>query len=58
MGFFSVNDGSDGYFRIWYASLPTLTYVWVANRETPVKSKESATVEVGGDGRLKIMDVG
>ena len=60
MGFFSVNGGPDGYFGIWYASLPTPTYVWVANRETPVKSKESATVEVevGGDGRLKIMDVG
>ena len=46
MGFFSVNGGSDGYFGIWYASLPTPTYVWVANRETPVKSKESAPVKV------------
>ena len=58
MGFFSANGGPNWYLGIWYASLPTPTYVWVANRETPVKSVESATVELGGDGRLKIMEVG
>ncbi|KAF8379548.1 hypothetical protein HHK36_028988 [Tetracentron sinense] len=56
LGFFSTNGGSNWYLGIWYASIPIRTYVWVANRGTPVKNLTSATVRLTGDGRLRITD--
>ncbi|XP_010275673.1 PREDICTED: G-type lectin S-receptor-like serine/threonine-protein kinase SD2-2 [Nelumbo nucifera] len=56
LGFFSTNGGSDWYIGMWYASIPIRTYVWVANREAPVKNLTSATMRLTEDGRLKITD--
>ncbi|KAM7472221.1 hypothetical protein LguiA_010404 [Lonicera macranthoides] len=58
LGFFHTNDQFKWYLGIWYASIPTPTYVWVANREIPVKNRESATVELTVDGRLAVRDSG
>lgn len=58
LGFFNTNDEFKWYLGIWYASIPTPIYVWVANREIPVKNRESATVELTVDGRLAVRDSG
>ncbi|KAA8516071.1 hypothetical protein F0562_019250 [Nyssa sinensis] len=58
LGFFSTNDESRWYLGIWYASIPTPIYVWVANRITPVKNLASAKLEVTADGRLTVKDSG
>lgn len=55
MGFFSTDLGS--YLGIRYASILTPTYVWVANRESPVKNLTSARAEIGSDdGRFRVVD--
>ncbi|KAF5953098.1 hypothetical protein HYC85_011042 [Camellia sinensis] len=41
LGFFSSN-GENWYLGIWYASIPIPTYVWVANRESPVSTAAEA----------------
>ncbi|KAF5731746.1 Receptor-like protein kinase 4 isoform 1 [Tripterygium wilfordii] len=56
LGFFSTNGGSSGYLGIWFASIPTPTRVWVANREKPIKDIASATLELTETGRLAIGD--
>ncbi|XP_068646150.1 G-type lectin S-receptor-like serine/threonine-protein kinase SD2-2 [Aristolochia californica] len=57
LGFFSADGGSHWYLGIWYASIPIPAYVWVANRESPVKtSLASAAVRLTADGRLSITD--
>lgn len=55
LGFFNTNDESKWYLGIWYASIPTPTYVWVANRETPVTTLDSSSLEIDG-GRLMVKD--
>lgn len=55
-GFFAPNDEFSWYFGIWYASIPTPTYVWVANREKPIKNLPEAAAEITGDGRLAVVD--
>ncbi|GAB4861711.1 hypothetical protein Ancab_036964 [Ancistrocladus abbreviatus] len=58
LGFYTPNHQlSNWYLAIWYASIPVRTYVWVANRQIPVKNITSAAVELtADDGRLKITD--
>ena len=38
------------YIGIWYAGIPLRTYVWVANRETPVGS--STALQFTDNGQL------
>uniref|UniRef100_A0A7C8ZZZ8 Receptor-like serine/threonine-protein kinase n=1 Tax=Opuntia streptacantha TaxID=393608 RepID=A0A7C8ZZZ8_OPUST len=55
LGFFTPNqERNTSYLGIWYASLPTRPYVWVANRQTPVKDLSSASLSLSSDGRLAI----
>ncbi|XP_055962225.1 G-type lectin S-receptor-like serine/threonine-protein kinase SD2-2 [Mercurialis annua] len=56
MGFFTPNGGSKWYLGIWYASTPTPTYVWVANRETPVTNLASSTLELTELGQLSLTE--
>lgn len=56
LGFFAPNDEFRSYFGIWYASIPIPTYVWVANREKPIKNLLSASAEITEDGKLAVMD--
>lgn len=56
LGFFSINDDSKWYLGIWYASIPTPTYVWVANRENPIKDLTSARVQITQDGKLAVKE--
>ncbi|XP_015062813.1 G-type lectin S-receptor-like serine/threonine-protein kinase SD2-2 [Solanum pennellii] len=56
VGFFKTNDESKWYLGIWFASIPTPTYVWVANREKPIKNPFLATLEISEDGRLVLKE--
>ncbi|KAJ4837399.1 hypothetical protein Tsubulata_042693 [Turnera subulata] len=59
LGFFCPdNESKNWYLGIWYASLPTRIYVWVANRETPISNLTPATaLQVSSStGRLEIKD--
>ncbi|KAK1420205.1 hypothetical protein QVD17_21607 [Tagetes erecta] len=55
LGFFNTNDESKWYLGIWYASIPTPTYVWVANRETPLRSRDSSALQIDG-GKLTVTE--
>ncbi|KAG9441368.1 hypothetical protein H6P81_017222 [Aristolochia fimbriata] len=57
LGFFSLDGGANWYLGIWYASIPIPTYVWVANRGSPVKGGSGSAV-LTGDGRLSVTDSG
>ncbi|KAK9280141.1 hypothetical protein L1049_013828 [Liquidambar formosana] len=57
LGFFSPNsEKPTWYFGIWYASIPTPNYVWVANRESPVRNLSSSRVEITDDGFLAVIE--
>ncbi|EXC11581.1 Receptor-like serine/threonine-protein kinase SD1-8 [Morus notabilis] len=48
--------GSKGwYLGIWYKKIPTETYVWVANRDTPLLNS-SATLKFDDHGSLVLLD--
>ncbi|KAM0063411.1 putative non-specific serine/threonine protein kinase [Helianthus debilis subsp. tardiflorus] len=36
LGFFNPSNSTNYYVGIWYKKIPKRTYVWVANRNTPV----------------------
>ncbi|KAK1307613.1 G-type lectin S-receptor-like serine/threonine-protein kinase SD2-2 [Acorus calamus] len=53
MGFFTVDGGSSWFLGIWYASIPIRSYVWVANRRSPVTgplSSFATLVLIDGEG--------
>ncbi|XP_043692908.1 G-type lectin S-receptor-like serine/threonine-protein kinase SD2-2 [Telopea speciosissima] len=58
LGFFSTDGESNWYVGIWYASIPIRTYVWVANRKSPVKNFTSSVMRFTEDGKLVITDSG
>ncbi|KAJ4953273.1 hypothetical protein NE237_030105 [Protea cynaroides] len=58
LGFFMTDGGSNLYVGIWYASIPIRTYVWVANRNSPVKDLISSIMRLTEDGKLQITDSG
>ncbi|KAL8505601.1 hypothetical protein ACS0TY_016735 [Phlomoides rotata] len=39
LGFFSPGNSKNRYVGIWYNNITVPTYVWVANRETPITTK-------------------
>ncbi|XP_057780571.1 G-type lectin S-receptor-like serine/threonine-protein kinase SD2-2 [Salvia miltiorrhiza] len=55
VGFFSPND-EYWYFGIWYASIPIPAYIWVANRDKPIKNLPSAAAEITDDGKLAVVE--
>ncbi|KAL3829683.1 hypothetical protein ACJIZ3_018485 [Penstemon smallii] len=56
LGFFTPDDGFSWYLGIWYSSIPVPKYVWVANREKPIKNLLSASTEITEDGNLAVVD--
>ncbi|GAU20784.1 hypothetical protein TSUD_85030 [Trifolium subterraneum] len=54
MGFFSLNDSSSRYVGIWYHNVAS-AYVWVANREKPIKNREGS-ITIKNDGNLVVID--
>ncbi|EXC35097.1 G-type lectin S-receptor-like serine/threonine-protein kinase SD2-2 [Morus notabilis] len=62
LGFFSPN-GKDCFLGIWYSSISPPTYIWVANRERPIRNNNgtdysSPTLEITATGRLAVKDSG
>ncbi|GLT79693.1 hypothetical protein SLA2020_511730 [Shorea laevis] len=53
--FFSCGE-SNWYLGIWYPSIPTPTYVWVANRKKPVKNLSQSSLEITDSGRLALKE--
>ncbi|KAF3441525.1 hypothetical protein FNV43_RR15439 [Rhamnella rubrinervis] len=58
LGFFSTNGEPNWYLGIWYASISTPTYVWVANRDKPIKNLTFSTLEITVTGRLVVKESG
>lgn len=56
LGFFNPGN-SNWYLGIWYKQIPEKTVVWVANRDSPL-SNSSATLKIGNDGNLILLDYG
>ncbi|XP_052194544.1 G-type lectin S-receptor-like serine/threonine-protein kinase SD2-2 [Diospyros lotus] len=58
LGFFNSNGEARWYLGIWYAFILTPTYVWVANREAPLKNLSAAEALITEDGKLGVRDSG
>uniref|UniRef100_A0A0E0DBN8 Receptor-like serine/threonine-protein kinase n=1 Tax=Oryza meridionalis TaxID=40149 RepID=A0A0E0DBN8_9ORYZ len=57
LGFFSLtNSSSDLYVGVWYNQIPVRTYVWVANRNTPIKKSSSVKLVLTNDSDLVLSD--
>ncbi|XP_048132049.1 G-type lectin S-receptor-like serine/threonine-protein kinase At1g61370 [Rhodamnia argentea] len=57
LGFFRPNGSGKQYVGIWYKNMTPSKVVWVANRDKPIgDTDQSATLIVGGDGNLKLLD--
>ncbi|CAG7903884.1 unnamed protein product [Brassica rapa] len=54
LGFFTPASSSRWYLGIWYKKIPTRTYVWVANRDTPL-SHSNGSLKIS-DNNLVILD--
>lgn len=55
LGFFSPDGGAGTYLGIWYYNITEHTVVWVANRQSPVRSTPGV-LRISADGRLVILD--
>ncbi|GFZ16928.1 receptor-like protein kinase 4 [Actinidia rufa] len=58
LGFFNINGEPRWYLGIWYASIPTPTYIWVANRQTPAKNLSAAAAVITAEGKLAVVASG
>ncbi|KAL5714076.1 hypothetical protein ACHQM5_016085 [Ranunculus cassubicifolius] len=58
LGFFNLGDSPNYYLGIWYKKVSLLerTYVWVANRDNPLHSKNSLKLKLSKDGNLDLFD--
>uniref|UniRef100_A0ACD5UET4 Uncharacterized protein n=1 Tax=Avena sativa TaxID=4498 RepID=A0ACD5UET4_AVESA len=57
LGFFTpTNSTADSYIGIWYHNIPERTYVWVANRDSPITSSSSGKFVVTNNSDLVLLD--
>ncbi|MBO0195829.1 hypothetical protein J0672_24065, partial [Vibrio parahaemolyticus] len=54
LGFFKPSLNSRWYLGIWYKTISKRTYVWVANRDTPLSSS-IGTLKIS-DSNLVVLD--
>ncbi|KAH6795586.1 hypothetical protein C2S51_036572 [Perilla frutescens var. frutescens] len=55
LGFFSLGNSTNRYVGIWYHNIKARTYVWVANRVSPLPTK-SGVLKVTEPGILLLLD--
>ncbi|KAK1280715.1 G-type lectin S-receptor-like serine/threonine-protein kinase [Acorus gramineus] len=55
LGFFSLLNNTNRYVGIWYAKISVRTYVWIANRDDPIKDS-SGVLKIGSYGNLTLFD--
>ncbi|GLJ28331.1 hypothetical protein SUGI_0556740 [Cryptomeria japonica] len=56
LGFFSPTNSNKWYIGIWYAKVSEKTFVWVANRENPLRNMPGV-LNLSGDGYLQLFDL-
>ncbi|KAF8030792.1 hypothetical protein BT93_D0088 [Corymbia citriodora subsp. variegata] len=54
LGFFTP-DSTNYYVGIWYKNIPARTYVWVANRDAPIKNSTSSVFKIGDKGNNAVI---
>jgi hypothetical protein len=55
LGFFSPVNSTNRYVGIWYNDMPTVTTVWVANRNEPLNDS-SGVLKIFQDGNLVVLN--
>ncbi|XP_059436887.1 G-type lectin S-receptor-like serine/threonine-protein kinase At1g11330 [Corylus avellana] len=55
LGFFSPPNSTFRYVGIWYANISVPSFIWVANRNNPLKSS-SGILTISEDGNLVVLD--
>ncbi|CAA7054649.1 unnamed protein product [Microthlaspi erraticum] len=55
LGFFKIASRSRWYLGMWYKKVPDRTYVWVANRDSPL-SNSIGTLKISGNNLLLLGD--
>ncbi|XP_016440215.1 receptor-like serine/threonine-protein kinase SD1-7 [Nicotiana tabacum] len=55
-GFFTPGNSTFSYIGIWYNTIPELTVIWVANRQSPIPQNSTAVFTIGDDGNLVLFD--
>ncbi|KAI3812201.1 hypothetical protein L1987_16908 [Smallanthus sonchifolius] len=55
LGFFTPNNSTSTYLGIWYNTIPKLTTIWVANRESPVPKNSPPVFRLSQDGNLVVL---
>ncbi|EPS70219.1 hypothetical protein M569_04543, partial [Genlisea aurea] len=56
LGFFSGENPDNWYVGIWYYNIQPRTVVWVANRDSPVKSAASSNFTIIPGGNLALLN--
>ncbi|KAM0920363.1 hypothetical protein ACQ4PT_007554 [Festuca glaucescens] len=57
LGFFSpTNSTANTYIGIWYNNIPERTYVWVANRDSPITSGSAGKLVLTNNSDLVLSD--
>ncbi|KAK3127344.1 hypothetical protein QOZ80_7AG0571750 [Eleusine coracana subsp. coracana] len=52
----SSSSPSKYFIAIWYSNIPQQTTVWTANSDVPVLDPTTATLTIGSDGNLVLLD--
>ncbi|KAL8127218.1 hypothetical protein AgCh_014216 [Apium graveolens] len=55
LGFFNLGSSTNRYVGIWYKKIPQKTIVWIANRETPLKTT-SGLLKLNSNGNLVVLN--
>jgi hypothetical protein len=57
LGFFSPTNSNESlYVGIWYHNIPDRTFVWVANRDSPITTPSSAKLAITNNQELVLSD--
>lgn len=54
-GFSNIGNSNSQYWAIWYKNITPRTYVWVANRDTPI-GNSSGVLELTNGGNIVVLD--
>ncbi|XP_073280427.1 receptor-like serine/threonine-protein kinase SD1-8 [Primulina huaijiensis] len=56
LGFFSPGRSNNWYIGIWYKNIEVQTFVWVANRDVPLRNSSGVLKISAGNGGLVLVD--
>ncbi|CAJ1978651.1 unnamed protein product [Sphenostylis stenocarpa] len=56
LGFFDPGSSSNRYLGIWFKKIPQKTFVWVANRDNPIKDNNSTKLTLTKQGNLVLLN--